>query len=100
MLAKTTNLKQSTYIHGHRDTNHGQVDPIKASVFRQAIGDKSRPNEMDKVKVQSRIHNQKDGLLYPIPDSVDTDVLLTDLETSRNPDAENTDIDGKKDEES
>lgn len=72
---------------------------VKSGVFSKAVGDKSGPNKVDEVEVQTSIDDQEDTLLYPIPDGVHRDPLMANLQPRRDPDTENTDVDNQKHEE-
>jgi hypothetical protein len=54
---------------------------------------------VNEVEVQTGIDDQEDTLLYPVPDSVDRNPLVANLQPCRDPDTENTDVDNKKHEE-
>lgn len=72
---------------------------IKACILLQAIRDKPLLNDVDEVKVESSIHNSKDDFLAAVPNLVKVDVSLADLETGRDPNAKDANVDGEKDEE-
>lgn len=52
---------------------------------------------MDKVKVETHVDDGDDGLFAAVPDVVDVDVRLADLQAGRDPDAKDADVDGKHD---
>lgn len=88
-----------TYVQGDRNGNQEQVHLIKACILLEAIRDKPLLNDVDEVKVESSVHNSKDDFLATVPNLVEVDVSLADLETGRDPNAKDADVDGEKDEE-
>jgi hypothetical protein len=51
---------------------------------------------VDEVEVETSIDDQKDTLLYPIPDGVYRDPLVADLQSRGDPDTKHTDVDNQE----
>ena len=52
-------------------------------------------HKMDKVKVQSSVDKQKDDFFDSIPDFIDVDPGLVNLQSRRDPDCKDADVDAK-----
>lgn len=65
----------------------------------QTVGNETLLDDPDKVKVKGGIHDGKDDLFAAIPDLVEVDKGVVDLEPGGHPDAKDADVDGQEDEE-
>lgn len=86
-----------TYIKAERDKDQKQVDAVQRNVLSQAVVDKAGANEIDEVEVEAGVDNGEDDLLATVPDLVDEDVSVVDLQTGRDPNAKDADVDSQDD---
>ena len=86
-------------IQRDRNTTQEHVHLIQTSILLKTVGDKALFDDVDEIKVENGIHDGKDDLFASIPDLVEMHILVANLESSGDPDAENADVDGEQDEE-
>lgn len=65
----------------------------------KTVGNELLLHNPDKVEVETGVHDGKDDLLNSIPDIVEVNPLLANLQASWDPDIKDTDVDGQEDEE-
>jgi hypothetical protein len=86
-------------IQSDRNTTQKHIHLIQTSILLETVGNKALLDDVDEIKVENGIHDGKDDLFATIPDFVEVDVLFANLKSSRDPDAENADVDGEQDKE-
>lgn len=84
---------EDSYIERHGDKYHSQVEVEEKVILGQTIGNKARANQVNKVKVQTRVHHANDGLFEAVPDVVNGNEGLVDLQRGWHPDAGDGDVD-------
>ena len=80
-------------VHKEGDGNDTLVEANKSVVLGKTIADEVGLNGLKEVPVECSIDEQVQELLDTVPVLVDDVVLVADLETGRNPDVEDTDVD-------
>jgi hypothetical protein len=83
------------YVKGDRADTQEHVHLIKASVLLEAVGYQALLDDVDKVDIERGIHESEDDLFASIPDLVEVDITLANLESGGDPDAKDADVDGE-----
>jgi hypothetical protein len=83
------------YVKGDRATAEKHVHLIKSSVLLETVGYQALLDNVDKVEIEDGIHDGEDDFFASIPNLVETDVSLADLESGGDPDAKDADVDGE-----
>lgn len=76
-----------------RDKDDADVELEQGPVLGHARVHELGLDQVDKVEVQAGVQEQEDGLFDAVPDVVDENVFLGDLQLGGDPDAEDGDVD-------
>jgi hypothetical protein len=87
------------YIQSNGNSAQEHVHLIQTSILLQTICNKSLLHDIDEVEVEDSIHDSEDDLFASIPDVVQVDIGLANLQSSGDPDAEHADVDSEQDKE-
>lgn len=86
---------EPTCIQGQRYENQDQVHAIEGDIFRQSPVDQARSDEVDEVAVQREIDDGEDDLFASVPNNVEADPCIVDLEAGRHQSDEDADVYGQ-----
>lgn len=92
-MSRSEALTNDKDIHGKRETNDVHVELDQRIVFFQSGLDEVTTNHTNEIVVEGRIGDEVDDFFAPIPDLVDMNVTLIDLESRGKPNAIDRDVD-------
>lgn len=86
-------LTDDKNIHAEGEANNIDVELDQGLVLLKTLAHQVLLDDADEVPVESSVNEKVDDLLTAIPDFIEVDVSLSDLEASRDPDAVDRDVD-------
>jgi hypothetical protein len=89
----------ATYIQSNGDSDEEHVHMIQAGILLQTICNKTLLNNPNEVEIEGCVHDGEENLFHTIPNIVDMDVSFIDLKAGRDPNTEDTDVDGQENSE-
>jgi len=86
-----------TNVNENREASHGKIAAVDQAVLGQAVGDELDLHKPHEVSVENEVDNEEYALLSPVPYVVHRDPRLADLQTGRNPNNEDANVDEAND---